>query len=86
MAYGVGNANDTVKGQPQPKLQLDKLLLKADEVAAMLGLTRTTIFKLGKAGEIGSVRIMNKAVRFPRVAVEQYVARLMREQGVEVEG
>ncbi|MGZ6321914.1 MAG: helix-turn-helix domain-containing protein [Ktedonobacterales bacterium] len=63
---------------------ISKLLLRVESVADMLDLSVDTVYKLAKEGEIGAVKV-RASLRFPRIAVEQYVARLCREQGVEVD-
>ncbi|MGZ6363684.1 MAG: helix-turn-helix domain-containing protein [Ktedonobacterales bacterium] len=63
----------------------EKLLLSADETAGMLGLGRDTVYKMAIKNTIMTVKVGNRRL-YPRIAVEQYVARLCREQGAEVEG
>jgi excisionase family DNA binding protein len=48
------------------------LLLRAAEVATLLGLGRSTVFALLAAGELPVVRI-GRSVRVPRVALERWV-------------
>jgi excisionase family DNA binding protein len=48
------------------------LLLKAGQVAQLLGLGRSTVFALLAAGELPVIRI-GRSVRVPRVALERWV-------------
>lgn len=48
------------------------LLLRAGEVATLLGLGRSTVFAMLGAGELPVVRI-GRSVRVPRVALERWV-------------
>ena len=56
----------------------ERLLLRPVEAAEMLGISRSLIYELAAAGEIGTVR-MGSALRIPRGEVEAYVARLLQE-------
>jgi excisionase family DNA binding protein len=51
---------------------LKPLLLRAGEVARLLGLGRSTVFALLAAGELPVVRI-GRSVRVPRVALERWI-------------
>jgi excisionase family DNA binding protein len=51
---------------------LEPLLLRAGEVAKLLGLGRSTVFALLAAGELPVVRI-GRSVRVPRGALERWV-------------
>ena len=51
---------------------LEPLLLRAGEVAKLLGLGRSTVFAMLAAGELPVVRI-GRSVRVPRVALERWV-------------
>ena len=51
---------------------MEPLLLRAGEVAKLLGLGRSTVFALLAAGELPVVRI-GRSVRVPRVALERWV-------------
>jgi excisionase family DNA binding protein len=48
------------------------LLLKAGQVAQLLGLGRSTVFALLAAGELPVIRI-GRSVRVPRVALERWI-------------
>jgi len=48
------------------------LLLKAGQVAQLLGLGRSTVFTLLAAGELPVIRI-GRSVRVPRVALERWI-------------
>lgn len=55
------------------------MLLRIPEVAAELGLARSSVYALIQAGELPVVRI-GRAVRVPRVVLEAWVERRIREQ------
>jgi excisionase family DNA binding protein len=57
-----------------------RLLLTVDEAADRLGLGRTKVYDLLRRGQLTSVRI-GTARRVPAVALEEYVERLLNEQG-----
>lgn len=61
----------------------EKLILTAPEVADLLSLGQTEVYKMARAGIIGSRKI-GKRLLFPRTMVDAFVAQLC-EQGVEVE-
>jgi excisionase family DNA binding protein len=52
-----------------------RLLLRPEEVAQALGVGRTTVFELIRAGELRSVKI-GKSRRIPTEAAREYVAGL----------
>ena len=52
-----------------------RLLLRPEEVARVLGVGRTTVFELIRAGELRSVKI-GKSRRISTEAVREYVAGL----------
>lgn len=52
-----------------------KLLLRPTEAAEALSISRAMVYRLIASGEIGSVRI-GTAIRVPRAALEDYIARL----------
>jgi len=58
---------------------LEPLLLKAPEVAKLLGLGRSKVFAMVAAGELPVVRI-GRSVRIPRHALEAWI----REQTTEI--
>lgn len=55
------------------------LLLRIPEVAAELRLARSSVYELIQAGELPVVRI-GRAVRVPRVGLEDWVERQLHEQ------
>ena len=57
---------------------VDKLLLKPEEAAEVLGIGRSKFYELLTAGAIQSVRI-GKCRRVPLAALEEYVSRLRRQ-------
>ena len=56
----------------------DRLLLRLSEVAARLGLGRSTIYELIQRGELPVIRV-GRAVRVPVVALERWVERRIDE-------
>lgn len=54
------------------------LLLKPEEAAEALGIARTRVYQLMRAGEIRSVKI-GKVRRIPVAALHAYVERLQSE-------
>jgi excisionase family DNA binding protein len=57
------------------EMSAKSLYLKVPEVAEMLEMDPTTIYKMCKDGEIPSIRIGEKAVRVPRAALDAYLER-----------
>jgi len=51
---------------------VEPLLLRAGEVARLLGLGRSSVFALLAAGELPVVRI-GRCVRVPRIALERWI-------------
>ncbi len=58
---------------------LEPLLLKAPEVAKLLGLGRSKVFAMVAAGELPVIRI-GRSVRIPRQALERWI----RDQTMDV--
>lgn len=58
---------------------LDPILLPVPEAGALLSLGKTTVWGLIQSGVLPTVRV-GRSVRVPRVALEEYVARLQAEQ------
>lgn len=79
---------DAVNGgsrQPYPAMSMQTpLLLVPEQAAQELGIGRTAIFALIKAGAIESVKI-GRCRRIPRAALEEYVERLRGQQGASSE-
>ena len=44
------------------------VLLDAEALGRVLGLTRAIIYRLAKAGDLPSIKILRRCVRFERVA------------------
>lgn len=64
--------NQHATGQP-------RVLLTIEQAAHQLSLSRTTMFRLIRTGDIASVRI-GRARRIAAEAIEDYVYRLSAEQ------
>jgi excisionase family DNA binding protein len=58
---------------------MEKLLLRPNEAAEIVGIGRATIYALIKSGEIPSVRI-GGSVRIPADALKQWVHRKGRDK------
>ena len=87
LGYAQPATRETVGMEAYPaggRIDTSKLLLTVDDVAHILSVNKFTVYRMAQEKEIGSVK-RGTSLRFPRVIVEQYVARLMREQGVEVD-
>jgi excisionase family DNA binding protein len=56
----------------------DKLLLTPKEATELLGISRSKLYELLRAGTIESVKI-GDCRRVPRAALDEYVDRLRRE-------
>jgi excisionase family DNA binding protein len=54
----------------------DRLLLRPEEVAELIGVGRTKVYELMGSGLIRSVKIGNSR-RVPRIAVDEFVAALV---------
>lgn len=52
---------------------LQPVLLHADEAAALLGLGRSTVYRLLQSGELPSIRV-GRAVRVPRASLARWIA------------
>lgn len=53
---------------------MDQLLLRPDEAARLLGISRSKCYALVAAGAIPAVRI-GRSVRVPRAALDEWIAR-----------
>ena len=62
--------------------QADRLLLRVEEAAAMVGLSRATLYELVRAGSIRAVKV-GRSTRIPRAALEEWVRRLESEAGAD---
>ena len=56
-------------------MSANSLYLKVGQVAEMLEMNETTIYKKCKSGEIPSIKIGEKAVRIPKAAFAAYMAK-----------
>jgi len=57
----------------------ERLLLRAEEAALILGIGRSKVFELMAEGEIDSVLIGRRTRRIPMGALSRYVERLQLE-------
>ena len=58
----------------------DRLLLRAEDAARVLSLSRSTVFELMASGALPSVKI-GASRRIPRQALDDYVASLTAAHG-----
>ena len=56
----------------------EKVLLRVDEAATLLGVGRSFLYGLVQRGEIGSVKL-GRARRIPAKALDEFVQRLQAE-------
>lgn len=63
----------------------DKLLLSPDETCEVLGVKRSTLFKMLEAGEIVSIKI-GRLRRIPVEGIRTYVQKQVAEQTGAQEG
>jgi excisionase family DNA binding protein len=59
---------------------MEPLLLKAGDVAKLLGLGRSKVFAMLAVGELPVIRI-GRSVRVPRAALEAWIAEHTRHDG-----
>lgn len=75
-AIGLSDREQPEENEPTAEVRetqpMEPLLLRAGEVARLLGLGRSTVFALLAAGELPIVRI-GRSVRVPRVALERWI-------------
>jgi excisionase family DNA binding protein len=64
---------------------LEPLLLRAGEVAKLLGLGRSKVFAMLAIGELPVIRI-GRSVRVPRAALERWIAEHTQDAGRRSEG
>jgi excisionase family DNA binding protein len=60
--------------QPRPEPAVEPLLVRVEEAARILSLSRSTIYEMMDAGEIPSIR-RGTARRIPVAALREWVAR-----------
>ena len=60
----------------------ERLLLRVEEAAAVVGLSRAMLYELVRVGAIRSVKV-GRATRIPRAALEEWVQRLESEAGAD---
>jgi excisionase family DNA binding protein len=58
------------------------ILLRAEEVAALLGLGRTKVFEMLAASELPTVRI-GRCVRVPRADLDEWVRSVTMRRGTD---
>jgi len=55
-------------------------LLKASEVSRSLGITDDYLYRLARNGEIGTIRIGKRGVRFPESEVRGFVEKMSKKK------
>lgn len=59
-------------------MQTAPLLLRTDEAARLLGVSRSTVYNLIRSGHLPTVHLGPRSVaRIPREALEDYIRRLV---------
>jgi excisionase family DNA binding protein len=66
------------RGQLMP----EPLLLKVEEAARRLSLSRTKVYELMESGELPSIKI-GTARRIPRIALDEFIARQLPEHCID---
>jgi len=56
----------------------EPLLLKVEEAARMLSLSRTTVYELMESGQLPSIKC-GTARRIPRAALDEWIAQQLQE-------
>lgn len=85
--HGGMRESPTAKGDPPEKDPLDgKLLLTYSEAAKALGLGRTTIYRLVKAGRLKVVHPTPRSARITRESLEAFLRSLEEEAKPEGAG
>jgi excisionase family DNA binding protein len=62
------------------ELQEQEPLLTADEVAALLRVPRTTVYRLARQGSLPVVRVSSRGIRFLRHDVDRWITRRRTSQ------
>jgi excisionase family DNA binding protein len=75
MSSTVRQTRDARERTMSETVEVDRLLLRPEEVARALGVGRTLVFELIRTGELRSVKI-GKSRRMPTEAMREYVAGL----------
>ena len=60
-------------------------VLTVDEVASLLKLTRVTIYRMAKAGDIPALKV-GKVWRFPEAEIEAWLSEKIRVKGTSTVG
>jgi excisionase family DNA binding protein len=61
--------------RPDRDAAIARRLLTADEVAALLGVPRSFVYALARRGELPTVRIGERYVRFREEALDRWIAQ-----------
>jgi excisionase family DNA binding protein len=60
----------------------DTLVVTPPEAARLLGLGRTTVYKLIRSGDLKAIRV-GRSVRVPREAIPEFIERKLAERREE---
>ena len=71
---GIVERSQIQRGQLMP----EPLLLKVEDAAYKLSLSRTKVYELMESGQLTSIKI-GTARRIPRTALDEYIARQLQE-------
>lgn len=72
----IGAVEQSHKGRGQ--IVPEPLLLKVEEAARMLSLSRTTVYELMESGQLPSIKC-GTARRIPRAALDEWIAQQLQE-------
>lgn len=59
---------------------MDELLLRPEDAARTLGVSRAALYELLARGELESVLVGRRSRRVPAAAIHEYIDRLRRER------
>lgn len=56
-------------------IQVDKLLLNADEASYALGISKSTLFRLTQAKQLTKVKISDRRVAWPKSKLIEFISK-----------
>ena len=60
---------------------MEKLLLNADEASHILGISKSTLFRLTRANKISKINISEKRVAWPKTELIRFVSHCHKGKG-----
>ncbi len=75
----VGNDRDEVAGASRPELQLDVLLLRAEDAARLLSVRTSWVYEAVRAGTLPCLRV-GRHLRFTRGMLEAWLLEARTEE------